>query len=308
MEKQQNQIVPSIKFIADEVPKNRKPNLDNVYGTDKFKSHLEDIINGIMGSHLYYIFGVKPPHSFLFHGPAGTGKTLAATAIANTLATVRQEKKTYFLHYDIGNMGTAYINMGAVNLQKFFDYGFLKAQQPETGTVIYWFDECESLMGHRQSGGHKEDDKLLNCLMKNLQNINDRGTCENVFFASNFIDGIDKASIRSGRISEKLEFKLPDYATRTKVIDGFITEKNNLARYQLVRKYDLHRLALLSEDLSHADITSAIDLSISNKIKRGLKTFKGGVIPAYYITHKGLEKAFNDIKKNNLPKKTIGFK
>ena len=298
------------KILALEIPKTCSPVITEVYGDKKFKQGLEDICLGIIHSNLYNCFGVTAPKSFLFYGPPGTGKTYSVNAIANTLSQMTP-KKVYMLNYNVGDMGTAYINMGAVNMQSFFDAGFQLAMDRDIGYVLYWFDEADSIMKPRgRINVSGEDDKVLNTLMTNLQELNDRPTNEYIFFATNFKNGLDEASVRSGRIGRKLEFTLPDFTSRKALLKGVISERNDRVGYKMIRKYDVDNLARRTDGFNNADLTQMVDSAIHKKLTYELrrKTVENKVIPAYQITQRWLDETLEEILQEKETKTTkIGF-
>jgi len=298
--------------LKGQLPKGIYPRLTDVFGDEEFKTKLEDIVLGIQNENLYRVLGGKPPKSFLFHGKTGTGKTFGFDAIANEYkATLPEGKHVLVLPYNIGEVGTAYINMGSVNLQTFFDVGrdSLCNTNFAIQKVMYWFDECDVLMGHRGGTHSKEDDKLLETLMKNLQAINDRDAGEYVFFSTNFPEALDKASIRSGRIDEKLEFKLPSYDSRLAAFKGYVTKADTLAKYRVFRGIQYDDLAKESDGFNFADISTCIENTITRKIKKEIRRKPKGIIPAYWIPHRDVLASVRDIKdKNyNTKEKSIGF-
>ncbi len=286
------------------------PTIEEIYGTKEFKGGLEDIVLSMTNPMFFGCFGVDQPKSYLFTGEPGTGKTYAVNAIANTLALTVTPGKVAVMKYDIGTMGTAYINMGSVNLQNFFDVGatILKG---DTGIehMIYFFDECDSIMNKRNNPhASKEDDKLLETLMKNLQYINDRGLNEYVFFATNFPDALDSAATRSGRVNEKLNFPMPDESMRYQLIEGYIKQMNDRIGYKAIRNYDIESLVKQSSGFNCADIQLGINGAFSTKLKKELRTKSQGIIAAYWIGQNQLEEQFKGIKTQKNPtKKRIGF-
>lgn len=308
--------IPVIDWDKEEkveinISTSKYPSLEDVYGNDEFKEGLEDIVLSMTNPLVYRIMGAKLPRSYLFYGPPGTGKSFSAQAISNELSKRVKPKEVVLLPYDIGKYGTAYINMGSRNLQMFFDSGLdiLTNPQLPVHSVIYYFDECDALMSPRGgSNSHKEDDKLLETLMKNLQYIDERGDNEYVILATNFPDGLDKASIRSGRINHKLEFKLPDYEGRQKLFYGYISKVNKLASYKVIRNFNLGNLAEASEEFSCADIEAVIDKAMHYKIKTELRTKEPGVVKAYWIGEDYLLAAINKVRDEKIQgTKTIGF-
>lgn len=305
MEKK-NEMIINLKCIQ----KNKSPNLSNVYGSDTMKESLDDIVMSMQNPMLFMSLGVIPTRSFLFYGKPGNGKTMTFNAISHTLADKSPVNSVIVMNYDIGSYGTAHINMGAVRLQKFFDAGHAIAKQEEVSNVLYWIDECESLMGKRQSRNtHKEDDKLLNTLMTNLQRINDECYNEYIFFATNFYDVLDEASIRSGRINDKIEFKLPDVNVRKTFINELLEKKNKEVQYKLFRNYNIDNLTELSNGFSYADISTSVEKVVIDKVKKELrKPIVKGIIPPYYINGVHIENIFKEVGKNiNKTKQTIGF-
>jgi ATP-dependent 26S proteasome regulatory subunit len=287
------------------------PLLDDVFCSKDMKTELEDIVLSMSNSVLYRALGVKPDKTYMFSGQPGTGKTFTMKAIRNELVYETQGR-TAFIEYNIGDIGTAYINMGSRNLQTIFDRGvelLMNKEKYSFTHTLYWFDECDVIMSQR--GGmhsHKEDDKLLETLMKNLQNINDRNLNEYVFFSTNFVESLDKASIRSGRIDRHIKFNLPDLETRKELFKGYINLSNTRAGYQVIRGYNIDNLAKGSEGFSCADIESVVSYALKTKIKKELRNKPKGIIPAYYIQQKQLMDSLYTKQESRLDKKKmIGF-
>lgn len=241
------------------------PMLSDVILPKENHRELEDIILSIAHPMIFEMMGVKQDKAYLFEGPPGTGKTYSMTAIRNEL--VMSGIETVMLPYDIGRFGTAYINMGAVNLQKFFDAG--KVQANKGTTMLYWFDEADMIMSKRGQSrwSTKEDDKVLDCLMKNLQEINNHNTNEYCFFATNFSEGMDEAATRAGRIDRVITFSLPNYDARKHAIKHYIQQANRKAKYQVVdlSTIDYDGLANKTDGFNYADITTVIQRSIRDK-------------------------------------------
>src|SRR3989339_379537 len=108
---------------------------------------------------------------------------------------------------------------------------FTKAQdklKSENGIqrLIYLFDEAEVLMGQRGGENHDENDKRINTLMTNLQKIHDSDSQEYLFFITNEPKLMDKASIRSQRIDQVIEFTLPEVGPRRQLFQYSIQQLN----------------------------------------------------------------------------------
>ena len=315
-----------------------KPDIEDVFGDKRFKQSIEDIILSLKEEDLYVYAGVEKPKSYLLHGPPGTGKTFATKCIANTLSTRtyndnKDQPKEYYLNpvtkgderslesvpreefpvclmnYSIGQMGTAYINQGSVNLQSFFDIGrgMLNATEVKIDHVIYFFDECDALMGKRGGSHSKEDDKLLETLMMNLQEINDRGTNEYVFLATNFLEHLDEASIRAGRIDNKIEFSLPNFECRKHFIKEYINKINKESFTNIFSRNNVNNLAEISEGFNFPDMSQCIDNVIRSKVKYLLRNPKLNLDRNLRCKAKDLEKSFTEYRKQKGGKQRIGF-
>jgi ATP-dependent 26S proteasome regulatory subunit len=272
--------------------KNTGSGLNGYYCAKPLKKRLENVVENIHSSFVFELFGISENKSWLLYGPPGTGKTYAVQKVCEELSCLLQpelrevtkknkignkvtelskepmpEYPICFMEYSIGRYGTAYINEGAKNLQSFFDVGraMLNNNQYNIAATIYYFDECDAIMGARGKG-HKEDDKLLETLMTNLQNINNDGTKEYIFMSTNFPDILDDASIRSGRVNEKIKFELPDEYARELLFRSFVKEIKEKALYQPFGRLDYDLLVEHSAGKNIPDIKTSLESAIRYKI------------------------------------------
>jgi ATP-dependent 26S proteasome regulatory subunit len=255
---------PEIKALRENLMKTY-PDLSEFRGDKQTTKELYEISMQMGKSNIFKFMGIKPDKSFLFYGPNGLGKTYGSDCIVGEL---RDDLKVpIILDYSIGTYGTAYINMGSKNLQTFFDNGKKILDNPEADMVIYRFDECEHLMGKRGGrNGHKEDDKLLGTLMENLQEIHNEDSERYTIFMTNFPKMIDEASIRTGRIDRKIEFRLPDLESRIDLFKYGIEKINNNAEYEIIPKSDYEKLAKESEGFNCADCIDIPRRAVRNKV------------------------------------------
>ena len=225
----------------------------------------------------------------------------------------KEGKQILIAKYEIGKYGTAYINRGSVILQSFFDQGreVLNDKKRGLNKILYVFDEAEVLMGKRGSdrGEHKEDDKLLDTLMLNLQQISDSDEEQYIFFMTNKIDLIDDASIRSGRVDKKVKFQNPDYPARYELFSNAIKKINEKAKYSVIRNFDLGELAKKSNAFNCVDCLEIPSRAVKKKINEILIERTNKNIPRAYINQKGL---IDEIEKQKVTysrtkKAKIGF-
>lgn len=132
----------------------------------------------------------------LFSGPSGTGKTMAAEIVANTV-----DLDLYKI--DLSNVVSKYIGETEKNLEKIFE-------EAKTSNAILFFDEADALFGKRSEVKDAHDRYANIEIAYLLQKMEEHaGT---VILASNFRKNIDDAFLR--RLHFMIEFPLPDERSR----------------------------------------------------------------------------------------------
>lgn len=275
---------------------------------------VDDFILAMNSESIYRKMAVSTDKTFLITGNPGTGKTLGVKALINEankdpFNSLMAGKNTPLylvgMSYDIGKYGTPYINQGSKIVQSFFDTCYSLAYRQK---VLIAFDEAEVLFGARGgSTSHKEDDKVLDTIMKNMQLVHDTPNMYAVMM-SNFPDAFDEASIRAGRIDKRYELQLPNELERKVAYDHTIGNINEKAGYQVVRCYNSLDLAKLSDGYSYADITESVNATVK---KRAMEIARGRTdktIPSGYVSQKRLEDAVIEHTRSFIQKKRrIGF-
>lgn len=247
------------------------PTLKDVAGSQTLKTELEEIVNNIDNADVFRMLGVEPEKSYMFQGPPGTGKTFGLHSIVNELRS--KTRRIFFVEYSIGKFGTAYINMGAKNMQTFFDKTRETAEENNVDALIYWFDEAEVILGKRGAGTNvsKEDDKLLDTLMKNMQYINSSDYNHFIFFATNHPQVLDDAATRSGRVDKIINFDLPDedalrdaYGSHLSKIESRYKAYFPGAQEDIMGSVDLDEVVSYSNKFNYPDV----ELVVNNAVRR----------------------------------------
>jgi len=179
---------------------------------------------------MYQEVGINPPKGVILYGAPGTGKTLLAKAVAN-------ETSATFLRVCGSELIQKYLGEGPKLVRELFRVA------DENSPCIIFFDEIDAVGTKRydsNSGGEREIQRTMLELLNQLDGFDSRGEVK-VIMATNRIESLDPALLRAGRIDRKIEFPLPDLATKKRI-------------------FDIHTKKMsLSKDVKFADIVSAKD-------------------------------------------------
>lgn len=135
----------------------------------------------------------------LFHGPSGTGKTLAAEVMAHELAL-----NVY--HIDLSAIVSKYIGETEKQLKKIFD-------NAEASGAILLFDEADTIFGKRSEVKDSHDryaNMQVGYLLQRMEAY--RGLS---ILTTNLKNSLDEAFLR--RIRFIVQFPFPDYAQRIQI-------------------------------------------------------------------------------------------
>lgn len=178
---------------------------DDIGGYDKVKEQLhEEVINPLMSDKEGYDrFNVEPTRGLLFHGPPGTGKTMFARALANTL-----EKD--FIELTQADLTHKHINESPQIIQAMFT-------QAQKRSAVIFIDEAEQLIKERDGGGnsHQEDSKITNTFLTHLSKEDQDFI---LILTTNKREMMDDAILRQGRVDSKFEVGLPNSTACAEII------------------------------------------------------------------------------------------
>ena len=219
-------------------------------------AQLEDVIVlPLKCAELYGAF--KTPKGAILCGPPGTGKSLMAKALAEELGY-------YYVSISAGDMKNMYVGGTENNWNNLFME--LKQNQP----ALLFIDEVDNLASNRDNSNEYSRQELGHVL-KLISDIHDSDLNIFVLTATNRLQDVDPAFIRSGRIEEVITMLPPqtikdveeifDIHKKGKKIDieDINKHKNNILRCMLDLRYtgadiekvvfSAHRAALLRTGL-----------------------------------------------------------
>jgi len=193
---------------AMEVDEKPTEDYSDIGGLDKQITELvEAVVLPIKHKDRFERLGILPPKGVLLYGPPGTGKTLMARACA-------AQTNSCFLKLAGPQLVQMFIGDGAKLVRDAF------ALAREKAPTIIFIDELDAI-GTKRFDSDKSGDREVQRTMLELLNQLDgfsSDTTIKVIAATNRIDILDPALLRSGRLDRKIEFPLPNEESRARIM------------------------------------------------------------------------------------------
>ncbi|KAI9751203.1 MAG: 26S proteasome regulatory subunit 6A [Lichina confinis] len=193
---------------AMEVDEKPKEKYQDVGGLDKqIEELVEAVVMPMKESERFKRIGIKAPKGALMYGPPGTGKTLLARACA-------AQTEATFLKLAGPQLVQMFIGDGAKLVRDAF------ALAKEKAPAIIFIDELDAI-GTKRFDSEKSGDREVQRTMLELLNQLDGFASDDrvkVLAATNRVDVLDPALLRSGRLDRKIEFPLPNEEARAQIL------------------------------------------------------------------------------------------
>jgi len=210
---------------------------EDVGGLDDIKEALKEAVEWpLKYAGLFRKANTNPPKGIMLYGQPGTGKTYLAKAVAS-------ESGVNFISVKGPQIMSKYIGESEKGVRELFK----KAKQ--AAPAILFLDEIDSLCPRRtsDSSGSNVTDRVISQFLTEMDGIEDlKGVV--VLAATNRIDLIDPALLRSGRFDLMFELPAPDEKTREKIFEIHTGSK------PLHKSVNLKKLAKETEGLVGSDI------------------------------------------------------
>ncbi len=231
----------------------------DVAGVDEAKQELQEVVDFLKHPEKYRAIGARTPKGVLLVGPAGTGKTLLARAVAG-------EAGVPFFSVAGSEFMEMLVGVGAARVRDLFN------QAKRAAPAIIFVDEIESIgrmRGLGFSGGHDEREQTLNQILVEMDGFTPNDNVM-VMAATNRPDLLDPALTRPGRFDRRVVLDLPDIEGRKAIID--IHKKGK----PFVPDVDFERLAKRTVGFSGADLANMLNEAAILAARNGKKAVDNG--------------------------------
>ncbi|MCC3125184.1 AAA family ATPase, partial [Campylobacter jejuni] len=199
-------IEPSADINDIIMPENTKELLENIL-KQQDKKVLERL----------HSWGIKSNKNIeakiIFYGPAGTGKTMSALAMAKSM-------KKPVLSFDCSKILSKWVGESEQNVRKIFDT-YKNIVQTCKQSPILLLNEADQFLSTRvdgSSGSDKMHNQMQNIFLEQIERFS--GV---IIATTNFLESLDSAFSR--RFDYKIEFKKPDFKDRLKIWEKFLPKK-----------------------------------------------------------------------------------
>lgn len=219
----------------------------DVAGVDEAKKELEEIVDFLKHPEKYKKLGARTPKGVILIGPAGSGKTLLAKAVAG-------EANVPFFSIAGSEFMEMLVGIGAARARDLF------ATAKKSAPAIIFIDEIDAIGRARSSGvmsSHDEREQTLNQILVEMDGFTPNEQVI-VMAATNRGDLLDPALLRPGRFDRRVIVDYPDVAGRKSILQ--IHARNKPVAVDV----DWEKIARRTVGFSGADIENMLNEAAIN--------------------------------------------
>lgn len=170
---------------------------------------------------LFRSYGLRPPKGILLYGPPGSGKTLIAQAVANSLSEKSSGQRTYFLSIKGPELLNKYVGETERHIRSIFSRA--RALASTDVPVVIFFDEMEALFRTRGTGISSDvETMIVPQLLAEMDGVEEL-TNVVIIGASNRADMIDPAVLRPGRLDVRIRVERPSRDGAADIFSKYLT-------------------------------------------------------------------------------------
>ena len=239
-------------FASSFEPVQSDVKFSDIAGISEVKDELIQIVDFLKNPQKYKKFGIKLPKGVLMIGAPGVGKTLIAKAVAG-------EAGVPFFYQSGASFAEMFVGVGAKRVRELF------AKAKSCAPAIIFIDEIDAVGGKRGIGRNDEREATLKQLLTEMDGFEENSGVM-VIAATNKIDLIDEALLRSGRFDRRIFISLPNYKDRIEILKIYLADK----------KFDLNinKVSRLCVGFSGAGVATFVNEAAMNALERGSDTIE----------------------------------
>jgi len=224
---------------------------EDVAGLPEAKEELIEVVDFLKDPEKFLTMGARIPKGVILFGYPGCGKTLLARAVAG-------EAGVPFFSIAGSQFVEVFVGVGASRVRDLFN------QAKKNAPCIVFVDEIDAVGSRRMAGGTQETNQTLNELLSQMDGF-DQNTSIVVMAATNRLDVLDPALLRSGRFDRRVAVDRPDVRAREMIFEVHVRGK------PLAEGVDLKVLAAATPGFTGADIENTVNEAAILAVRRGRK-------------------------------------
>ncbi|MBU2964032.1 AAA family ATPase [Amphritea sp. 2_MG-2023] len=243
-----------------------KLTLDDIGGLDNLKSWLKRRREAFTADARE--FGLETPRGVLLLGLPGTGKSLAAKAVASAW-------QLPLLRLDMGKIYGGIVGQSEANMRSALQMA--EALSPS----ILWVDEIEKALAGMQSSGSTDGGTTARVLGSFLTWMQEKEKPVFVVATANHIAQLPPELLRKGRVDEIFFVDLPVQQDRKEIISIHLKRRQRLDEFSLD---ELDELAAASKGFTGAELEEAVKEGMFLAFDEGHQLNKDDILKAIRAT------------------------
>ena len=224
----------------------------DVAGAEEAKRNLMEIASYLKAPDVYEKIGANFPRGVVLYGDPGTGKTLLAKALAG-------ESGANFIATNGSEFGSMFVGVSTLKIKRLF------ARARAMAPCVLFIDEIDAVGGRRMNEGSaaaREMSSTLNQLLVQMDGFeHNNGVI--VVAATNRLDSLDPAPLRSGRFDRRIQVGKPNLKDREQIL------KIHGSKVRVTDQLNYGEIARQTIGFSGADLANVMNQAAMIAVQNG---------------------------------------